>query len=220
MEDVLEVYRRPYDKNCPVVCMDEKPIQLLADSRKRIPAKPSRQGKEGQPAKPGTPEKIDSEYVKNGTCSIFLFTEPLSGWRMATAYEHRTRVDWAHNIKYLLDVVYPAADKVILVSDNLNTHTIASLYATFPAPEALKLAKRIEMHHTPVHGSWLNIAECELSAMSSQCLGKRRIDNLDDLNRELSAWYVDRNTAQKGVDWQFKTEDARIKLKRLYPVIS
>ena len=207
MEDVLEIYKRPYDPRYPQICMDEKPLQLLADYRRRIRAIP------------GSVEKIDSEYVRKGTCSIFLFTEPLGGWRMAEAYEHRTKHDWAHNVKYLLDEVYPDVEKVILVMDNLNTHSISSLYATYPPAEALRLASRLELHYTPKHGSWLNIAECELSVLSSQCLGKRRIDNLADLNQELRSWQTDRNASQKGVDWQFTTEDARCKLKRLYPVI-
>ena len=207
MEDVLEVYSRPYSAAYPVVCMDEKPLQLLADARKKIPLVK------------GKPERYDSEYVRKGTCSIFLFTEPLNGWRYANAQEHRTKIDWAHQIKWLLNEQYPDAKKVVLVMDNLNTHGIASLYETFEPQEAFALAQRLEIHHTPKHGSWLDIAEIELSALGRQCLGSRRIDNLQNLNDELQAWYVDRNQKQCGVDWQFTTEDARIKLKRLYPVI-
>ncbi|ADY55759.1 transposase [Syntrophobotulus glycolicus DSM 8271] len=207
MEDVLEVYRRPYDKNYPVVCMDEKPLQLLADARRKIKLEP------------GKPERVDNEYVRKGTCSIFLFTEPLSGWRYTDTNEQRTKVDWAQHIKWLLNEQYSDAEKVVLVMDNLNTHNISSLYEAFQPEEAMFLTKRLEIHHTPKHGSWLNIAEIELSALGRQCLGTRRIDNLQDLNNELKAWYVERNCKQKSVDWQFTCDDARIKLKRLYPVI-
>lgn len=207
MEDILEVYSRPYDEKFPVVCMDEKPLQLLADARCKIKMEP------------GKPERIDSEYIRNGTCSIFLFTEPLSGWRCAEACEHRKKIDWAHYIKWLLEEQYPDAEKIVLVMDNLNTHNISSLYEAFRPEEALLMAKRLEIHYTPKHGSWLDIAEIELSALGCQCLGSRRVDNLLDLNHELEAWYVDRNRKQKGVDWQFSTDDARIKLKRLYPII-
>ncbi len=207
MEDVLAVYARPYDKNKPVVCMDEKPYQFLSLSRPSIPIKP------------GKPEREDYEYIRLGTCSIFIFTEPLAGWRYAKAFTQRTKKDWAHNIKWLLDEHYPDAEKVVLVMDNLNTHTISSLYETFSPEEAFRLAQRLEIHFTPKHGSWLNIAEIELSAMAAQCLGNRRISGLMTLNEELSAWHTKRNQTQKGVDWQFKTKDARIKLKRLYPLI-
>ena len=213
MEDVLEVYRCPFNENRPVICMDEKPAQLLKDYRERIPARPASSGT------PGQPEKIDSEYVRNGTGSIFLFTEPLGGWRFAEAFERRTKLDWAGNIKHLLDVDYPGAEKVVLVMDNLNTHNISSLYEAFPPEEALRLSQRLEIHYTPKHGSWLNIAECELSALSIQCLGNRRIGNIDDLNLELRSWQTDRNKRQRGVDWHFTVESARVKLKRLYPVI-
>lgn len=206
MEDVLEVYSRPYDEKKPVVCMDEKPLQLLADARRKIKMES------------GKPERIDNEYIRKGTCSIFLFTEPLGGWRYADANEHRTKIDWANHIKWLLQQ-YPNAEKIVLVMDNLNTHNISSLYEAFPPEEALQMAKRLEIHYTPKHGSWLNVAEIELSALGRQCLGKRRIDNIQVLDHELDSWSVDRNVNQKGVDWQFKTEDARIKLKRLYPII-
>ena len=208
MEDVLEVYSRAYTAAYPVVCMDEKPLQLLADARKRIPASE------------GKVERYDSEYVRKGTCSIFLFTEPLHGWRYANAQERRTKIDWANQIRWLLNEQYPAAEKVVLVMDNLNTHNISSLYEAFEPQEAFALSQRLEIHHTPKHGSWLNIAEIELSALGRQCLGTRRIDNISDLNTELQAWYVSRNFKQYGVDWQFKTDDARTKLKRLYPVIN
>jgi hypothetical protein len=168
--------------------------------------------------KAGSTKKVDSEYVRNGTCSIFIFTEPLAGWRYADALPRRTKLDWASKIKWLLDVEYPAAEKVVLVMDNLNTHAISSLYEAFPPEVALHLAKRLEIHFTPKHGSWLDIAEIELAALSAQCLGIRRIPDIDMLNKELTAWNIHRNEAQKGVNWQFTTADARIKLKRLYPI--
>ena len=207
MEDVLEVYSRPYDQEKPVVCMDEKPYQLLDHARDPLQAYP------------GFTEKVDSEYVRNGTCSIFIFTEPLAGWRDAAALPRRTKVDWAHKVQWLLDDRYPEAEKVVLVMDNLNTHSISSLYEAFPPEEAFRLAKRLEIHYTTKHGSWLNIAECELSSLAAQCLGSRRIADIDLLNLELKAWNTRRNCSQKGVDWQFTTTDARTKLKRLYPVI-
>jgi hypothetical protein len=207
MEDVLAVYKRPYAAKWPVVCMDEKPYQLLDISCVPIPMHP------------GSPERIDYEYVRNGTCSIFIFTEPLAGWRYAEAFPQRTKKDWAHIIKWLLDEQYPTAEKVILVMDNLNTHATSSLYEAFPPDEAFRLAQRLEIHFTPKHGSWLNIAENELSAMAAQCLGTRRIPDIQTLNAELAAWHTRRNQFQKGVDWQFTTDDARIKLKRLYPLI-
>jgi len=207
MEDVLEVYSRPYDKLKPVVCMDEKPYQLLDHVREPLPATP------------GSNEKIDNEYIRNGTCSIFIFTEPLAGWREAEALPRRTKLDWAQKIKWLLDEKYPEAEKVVLVMDNLNTHKISSLYEAFSPEEAFRLAQRLEIHYTPKHGSWLNIAECELSSLAAQCLGSRRIANIELLNQELNAWHTNRNNTQKGVDWQFTTTDARTKLKRLYPII-
>lgn len=207
MEDVLEVYSRPYDKRYPVVCMDEKPLQLLGDAR------------EGKRKSNGTYIQ-DSEYVRNGTCSIFLFTEPLAGYRHAKALEHRTKTDWANQMKWLADEVYPNAEKIIMVCDNLNTHNKSSFYEAFHPAEALRLAKRFEFHYTPKHGSWLDIAEIELSSLSKQCLGKRRIDNIDDLNSELEKWETDKNLKQKGVDWQFTAENARGKLKHLYPILN
>jgi hypothetical protein len=207
MEDVLAVYARAYDRQKPVVCMDEKPYQLLEHVREPLPLRP------------GATEKVDNEYMRNGTCSIFIFTEPLAGWREAEALPHRTKTDWADKVKWLLDEQYPDAEKVVLVMDNLNTHTISSLYEAFPPEEAFRLAQRLELHFTPKHGSWLNIAECELSAMTMQCLGSRRIATIETLNTELEAWHIRRNNMQKGVDWQFTTENARIKLKRLYPIV-
>ena len=203
----MAVYIRPYDPKRPVVCMDEKPYQLLSLTRPSLPMKP------------GLPEREDYEYLRLGTCSIFLFTEPLAGWRYAQAFPQRTKKDWAWRIKWLLDEQYPKAEKVVLVMDNLNTHTISSLYETFPPDEAFRLAQRLEIHYTPKHGSWLNIAEIELAAMAAQCLGKRRIPGLKTMNAELAIWYKQRNQTQRGVTWHFSAEDARIKLKRLYPII-
>ena len=207
MEDVLEVYNRPYDKAYPVLCMDEKPLQLLAEARS------------GHHRKDGVHTQ-DSEYVRNGTCNIFLFTEPLSGFRYATAIERRTKIDWAKQMKFVADTFYPDAENIILVCNNLNTHDKNSFYEAFPPPEALRLAKRFEFHHTPKHGSWLNIAKIELAALSKQCLGKRRIDNLETLNSEIAKWQQDQNERQKSVDWQFTAENARIKLKQLYPIVN
>ena len=207
MEDVLEVYSRPYNPDKPVVCMDEKPYQKLDHVRDPLPMRP------------GSVEKVDSEYSREGTCSIFIFTEPLGGWRHAEALPRRTKVDWANQVKWVLDMQYPEAEKVVLVQDNLNTHTTSSLYEAFPPEEAFRLAQRLENHYTPKHGSWLNLAECELSALAAQCLGDRRIPDIETLNEELTAWHTRRNLAQKGVDWQFTTDDARTKLKRLYPVL-
>jgi len=187
--------------------MDEKPYQLLGEVREPIPAEP------------GEVEKVDSEYKRNGTCSIFIFTEPLAGWRYSVALVRRTKIDWAQRIKWVLDNQYPDAEKVVLVMDNLNTHTISSLYEAFPPEEAFRLAQRIELHFTPKHGSWLDIAEIELSALAAQCLGTRRIPTIEALNKELSAWETKRNLDQKGVDWHFTNADARVRLKRLYPII-
>ncbi len=204
MEDVLSVYARIYDPRRPVVCMDEKPYQLLAHARDPIGAAPGRDLRE------------DSEYVRHGTCSIFVWVEPLAGWRRVEALQRRTRLDWAGQVKAMLTVDYPDADAVVLVMDNLNTHGIASLYEAFEPAEAFALAQRLEIHHTPKHGSWLNIAEIELSALTRQCLD-RRISDLSVLNTELAAWQVATNADQRQVDWQFTTEDARIKLRHLYP---
>ena len=206
MEDVLGVYARPYDPALPVVVMDEKPLQLLADARP------------GTPAAPGRVAREDSEYIRCGTCSIFVWAEPLRGWRRAYADSTRTRIDWAHGVEQLLTVDYPNADKVVLVMDNLNTHSVASLYQAFPPEKAYALAERLEIHHTPKHGSWLNIAEIELSCLTKQCLG-RRIDDLTVLNAELAAWARATNADERQVDWRFTTSDARIKLRHLYPTI-
>jgi hypothetical protein len=204
MEDVLAVYAQPYDPTRPVVCMDEKPCQLLGQVRDPIPATP------------GHDRKEDSEYVRNGTCSIFVWVEPLRGWRHVDAQPRRTKIDWAHQVHRLLTEDYPDAQTVVLVMDNLNTHAIGSLYEAFDAPTAFALAQRLEIHHTPRHGSWLNIAEIELSALTRQCLD-RRITDIDTLNTELAAWQDATNTHQRQVNWQFTTDDARIKLRHLYP---
>ena len=206
MEDVLEVYTWEYDADYPVVCMDEQPTQLIKETRQ--PA----------PVAPGQPAKYDYEYERNGTANNFMFTEPLAGWRKVSVREKKTRRDWAEEIKELLDYDYPEAKMVILVCDNLNTHTIGSLYETFPPAEARRLAERLDIRYTPKHGSWLNVAEIELSVMTKQCLD-RRIPNIVVLRRETTAWANQRNEMQTGVDWQFTNVDARIRLKRLYPQI-
>jgi hypothetical protein len=204
MEDVLDVYARPHDAGVPVVCMDEKPYQLLAHARDPVPAAPGRDRKE------------DSEYVRHGTCSIFVWVEPLAGRRRVIARPQRTRIDWANEVDHLLTIDYPDAERVLLVMDNLNTHTIGSLYEAFEPAKARALAQRLEIHHTPKHGSWLNIAEIELSALTRQCLD-RRIDDLHVLNGELAAWQTAVNADQRQVNWHFTTQDARTKLRHLYP---
>jgi hypothetical protein len=206
MEDVLEVYRRPYDARRPVVCMDEQPVQLVTETR--VP----------QPARPGRPRRVDYEYERAGTACVFLFTEALGGWRRASARPRRTAVDWAEEVRRLLDTDYPEAETVVLVCDNLNTHTPASLYQAFEPVEARRLAARLEIHYTPKHGSWLNLAECELSVLSRHCL-RSRTGSLRTLRRKVTAWQRDRNRRQCGVNWHFTTDDARIKLKSLYPKI-
>jgi hypothetical protein len=208
MEDVLAVYARAYDADFPVVCMDEKPFQLLDERLEPI-----------KMAANNHTEKFDCQYERRGSCSIFLFTEPLAGWRHACALPQRTSEDWAAQIKWLLDEQYPKAEKVVLVMDNLNTHNISSLYKKFPPEEAFRLAQRLEIHYTPKHGSWLDMAEIELSALTIQCLATRRIPSLEALNKELLAWHTARNARQKSIDWQFQSHDARIKLKHLYPVL-
>jgi hypothetical protein len=204
MENVLELYGLPYDPNIPLVCFDEKPYQLLDDKIKPLPVKQERIARQ------------DYEYVREGTCSIFVFTQPLKGWRRIEALERRTKVDFARQIEKLLLEDFPDAKKVRCVTDNLNTHTYGALYDAFPASHARNLARRLEIHYTPKHGSWLNIAEIEISAMQLQCID-RRIPSIEILNEHLSAWQTERNNAVKGVDWHFTTEDARGKLKHLYP---
>lgn len=204
MEDVLDLYHEPYDPSCPVVCMDETSKQLVAETRVPIPAGP------------GRPRRIDYEYERKGAANVFMFAEPLRGWRWAPVSERRTRVDWAQAVRDLLEVHYPSAKLVRLVMDNLNVHSVASLYEAFPPEEARRLIKRLEVHHTPKHGSWLNVAEIELRALSIQCIS-RRIADIRLLRREVKAWTKDRNRRSVEVDWQFKTADARIRLKHLYP---
>ena len=206
MEDILELYHLPYDPLIPLVCMDEQPVQLTKEKRDPIPLRP------------GKPGRADYEYERNGVVNVFMFTEPLGAHRHVSIRTHRTSIDWSWEIKILLDVYYPEAERIRLVCDNLNTHTIGSLYKTFPPHEARRLARRLEIHHTPKHGSWLNIAEIELSALTMQCLD-RRIPDIQTLHNETTAWAKRRNEQQKGVEWQFTTDDARIRLKRLYPVI-
>jgi hypothetical protein len=205
MEDVLDVYQQPYDSGAPLVCMDELSKELHSDTRETIPVGP------------GKPKRIDYEYQRNGTANVFMFTEPLAGWRRALVTERRTAIDWAQAVKKVLDEDYPDARVVRLVMDNLNTHTVGSLYEAFEPAEARRLAERLEIHYTPKHGSWLNIAEIEFRVLSGQCLD-RRIPDRATLEQEVAAWEADRNARTRGVDWQFTTEDARVKLKRLYPI--
>ena len=204
MEDILSVYSRPYDARFPVVCMDESSKQLIEEIRQSLPARP------------GTEEKYDCEYKRNGTCNIFVFSEPLIGKRYFEVTDQRTKKDWAWQVKKLLDVHYPIADKVVLVMDNLNTHTGASLYATFEPEEARRLLDRLEIHYTPKHGSWLNMAEIEFRLLTTLCLS-RYVPTKQALVAQVSAWECQRNGANETIDWHFKTDDARIKLKRLYP---
>lgn len=206
MEEVLDVYCRPYDPARPVVCMDETCKQLVAEVRPPLPARP------------GQCERYDVEYERCGVAEVFLFTEPLGGWRRTAVTEHRARTDWAGQIRRLLEADYPQAERVVLVMDNLNTHGVASLYEAFAPEVAWGLARRLEIHHTPKHGSWLNIAEIELGVLSRQCLD-RRMDRIETVQQECATWDRQRNAQQKGVDWRFTTADARIKLKRLYPHI-
>lgn len=207
MENVLDTYALPYDADFPVLCMDEQPVQLLKETRVPIAATRAH------------PRRVDYEYERNGTASIFMFTEPLSGWRMVHAREQRTKVDWAVEMEELLRTRYANAQKVILVCDNLNTHTMGAFYEAFPADKARELVCRLDFRFTPKHGSWLNISENELSSMTRQCLKDRRIGDLDELRTETNAWSDASNDKQRGVDWQFTIGDARRKLKSLYPQI-
>jgi len=206
MEDVLEVYHRPYDSKRPVVCLDEASKQLVGETVSSIPAEP------------GQPERFDYEYVRNGTANLFMVFEPLGGWRHVEVTQRRTKIDFAEVIRELVDVHYPQADKIVLVMDNLNTHKIASLYEAFVPSEARRLIEKLEIHYAPKHGSWLDMAETELSVLAGQCLD-RRIEDTVMLVREVAAWELKRNAAKAVVDWQFTTANARIKLKRLYPSI-
>jgi len=204
MEDVLEVYTRPYDSRRPLVCLDETSKQLLRDTRA------------GQPPAPGRPSRVDSEYERAGVVNLFLCCEPLAGQRWVDVTARRTRRDWAQQIQQLVDVRYPDAERIVLILDNLNTHTPGALYDVFAPTEAKRLADKLEIHYTPKHGSWLNIAEIELSVLSRQCLD-RRVPDAAALAREVAAWQERRNAVTCTVDWRFTTADARIKLKRLYP---
>jgi hypothetical protein len=207
MEEVLETYAQPYDAKRPVLCMDEQPTQLLRETRTPIPASKSH------------PRRVDYEYERAGVASIFMFCEPLAGWRQVTAREKRTKIDWAKEVAQLSRTRYASAKKIRLVCDNLNTHTKGAFYEAFPAEEARAIVRRLEFCYTPKHGSWLNIAENELSSMTRQCIKDRRFATIEDLRRETSAWHQHSNARQRGVDWQFRLEDARLKLKSVYPKI-
>ena len=204
MEDVLEVYHRPYDEQRPLVCLDEASKQLVGETVLPIPAEP------------GQPERFDYEYVRNGTANLFMLSEPLLGWRAVQVTERRTARDYAEVLRWLAEDVHPDADVIVLVQDNLNTHTLAALYEAFPAEQARRLAARFEVHYTPKHGSWLNVAEIELSVLARQCLD-RRIGTAEELRREVGAWEEERNERAVEIRWRFTTADARMKPHRLYP---
>ena len=204
MEDILDVYERPYNPHVPVVCMDETSKQLIGESRAPVPMQP------------GQSQRYDYEYVRHGVANLFMFVEPLRGWRHVEVTERRTAQDWAKTMRWLLEEVYPTAERVVVVLDNLNTHVGGALYETFPPQEAHRLLERLELHYTPKHGSWLNMAEIEFSVLGRQCLD-RRIADTATLVREVAAWETDRNQRHTTISWRFTTPDARIKLKRLYP---
>jgi hypothetical protein len=206
MEDVLGVYTRPYDPRFPQVCLDETSRQLLRDTREPLPMEP------------GQPERVDYEYERGGVLNLFMISEPLAGKRWVTVTERRTKRDFAQQIKELVDVRYPDAERIVLVMDNLNTHSPGSLYEAFAPAEAKRLADKLEIHHTPKHGSWLNMAEIELSVLARQCLD-RRVPDADTLTAEVVAWQERRNASDAAIDWRFTTADARTKLKRLYPSV-
>jgi hypothetical protein len=205
MEEVLETYAEPYDPRYPKVCMDEQPIQLLKETR--VPIAATREH----------PRRVDYEYERAGTASIFMFCEPLSGWRQATVRERRTKIDWAMEVEELLRTRYASAEKVVLICDNLNTHTKGAFYEAFEPDKARAIVRRLEFRHTPKHGSWLNVAENELSSMTRQCIKGRRFATTETLRSETTAWHQHSNASQHAVDWQFKIDDARIKLKSVYP---
>ena len=207
MEDVLDIYEAEHSEKEPLICMDEASKQLLRDEREPLGLRPGKSLRE------------DYHYEWRGTQAIFMFFNPNHGWRRACTRDSRTRVDWAEEVRTLLDDDYPHAKRVKLVCDNLNTHSIASLYEAFPAEEARRLARRLEIHYTPRNGSWLNVAESELSALNRQCLKDRRIGTIEELEEEIRAWSIDVNERQRGVDWQMKIDDARTKLKSIYPKI-
>lgn len=206
MEDVLDVYHRPYDPKRPVVCLDEASKQLVGEAVQPLPPGP------------GQPERFDYEYVRNGTANLFMVSEPLAGWRHVMVTDRRTAKDFAEAVRWLAEDVYPEAERVVLVMDNLNTHKLASLYEAFEPEQARRIAERIEVHHTPKHGSWLNVAEIELSVLARQCLD-RRIESVEALLGQLEPWEEERNDRAVGVNWQFTTADARVKLRHLYPAI-
>jgi len=206
MEDVLDVYHRPYDEERPLVCLDEASRQLIGETIQPIPAEP------------GQPERFDYEYVRNGVATLFMVFMPLLAWRSVWVTERRTAKDFAEVLRWLVEDVYEDAKKVVLVCDNLNTHTPACLYEAFPPEQARRIAEKLEWHYTPKHGSWLNMAEIELSVLSRQCLD-RRIESAEEMEREIGVWQDDRNEREVGVQWRFTTADARIKLRKLYPTI-
>lgn len=207
MEEVLEIYAKPYDPKNPVVTMDEQPVQLIGETRVPIPATKDH------------PKRVDYEYERKGTASIFMFAEPLSSFRQATVRPRRTKVDWAIEVAHLLDTRYADCQTITLVNDNLNTHTKGAFYEAFPADKAREYIRRLNIIHTPKHGSWLNVAECELSCMTSQCIAGRRIGEIEILQSEIKAWSDKTNARQRGIDWHFTIENARTKLKKLYPKI-
>jgi len=204
MEDVLEVYHRPFDPDRPVICLDEASKQLIGETRRPLPPEP------------GRPERFDYEYVRNGTANLFMVSQPLLGWRTVFVTERRAAVDFAEVLRWLAEELHPEAEKLVLVMDNLNTHKLASLYEAFPPEQARGIAERLEIHQTPKHGSWLNVAEIELSVLCRQCLAQR-IETAEALRREVEAWEGPRNERAAEVQWRFTTADARIKLRHLYP---
>jgi len=206
MEDVLDVYHRPYDEKRPLIALDESSKQLIGETVQPLPAEP------------GQPERFDYEYVRNGTANLFMISEPLLGWRAVKVTARRTAKDFAEVVRWLAEDVHPNAEKLVLVMDNLNTHKLASLYEAFPPEQARRIAERLEIHYTPKHGSWLNVAEIELSVLSRQCLN-RRIESMEELRKEVAAWEEARNGKQVEIRWRFTTADARVKLRRLYPVV-
>lgn len=206
MEEVLEVYHQPYHPTEPRVCMDEQPVQLVKETRIATPNKT------------GGRRVYDHEYERNGTANIFMFVEPWKGWRQVNVTEHRTAIDWAHQIRELVDVQFPKAERIHLILDNLNTHKKASLYQAFPPDEALRIARKLEFHYTPKHGSWLNMAEIELAAMTNQCIGGRNPDRVI-LEKKIDAWQSERNLKESTINWKFNLQQARFKLKKTYPHI-
>jgi len=207
MEQVLDTYAQPYNSRIPVLCMDEQPVQLLKDTREPLAANKKH------------PRRVDYEYERAGVASLFMFCEPLSGWRQVTIRERRTKIDWAQEVEELLRTRYASADKVILVCDNLNTHTKGAFYEAFEPAKARAIVNRLDFRHTPKHGSWLNVAENELSSMTRQCVKGRRFATIAELQHETRAWQQHSNDRQRGVDWQFRVDNARIKLKSVYPKI-